>query len=186
MIKTAIFLADGFEEVEGLTVVDMLRRAGIPIDMVSITGKKEVTGSHHITVTADCLIESLPFEEYSYLILPGGMPGTKNLEACKTLTDQLTYFAENGKHVAAICAAPSVLGHLGILKGKKACCYPSFEKELTGADVSFDRAVTDGNVITSRGLGTAIHFASAIIADINGKDAAGEIEQAIVYESQLK
>lgn len=181
MNRMAIFLANGFEEVEGLTVVDLLRRAEIEITMVSVTGQKEVTGSHHITVMADTLIEELDFEKYSCLILPGGGQGTHNLEACELLTEKLKEFAANGKQVAAICAAPSVLGHLGILKGKKACCYPSFETELTGAQVSYDSTVRDGNVITSRGLGTAISFASAIITAGKGEEAAREIEKSIVY-----
>ena len=133
MSKACIFLADGFEEIEGLTVVDILRRAGVEIHMVSITGETKVTGSHGIEIKCDTCIGQENFSETELFVLPGGMPGTKNLGACKALTELLAASFEAGKKLAAICAAPSVLGDLGILKGKKACCYPGFEEHLTGA-----------------------------------------------------
>lgn len=180
-MKAAIFLAEGFEEVEGLTAVDLLRRAGIEVFMVSITGGKAVTGSHGITVQADEQIEDFDFSKVSMLILPGGMPGTKNLEKCQKLTEQLKIFAHEEKYVAAICAAPSVLGHLGILEGKEACCYPGFEKELYGAKVCVEGAVADGNVITGRGVGTAIPFALKMIEKCIGEEKAKQIADSIVY-----
>ena len=124
MPKTAIFLADGFEEIEALTVVDLLRRANIEISTVSIMGRKNVTGSHNITVEADALLEETDFDSLDMLILPGGMPGTTNLADCKALTDKIKEFDEKDKMLCAICAAPTVFGKLGILKGKKACCFP--------------------------------------------------------------
>ena len=119
MAQACIFLATGYEEVEMLTVVDMLRRAKISIDMVSITDQKEVTSSHNVTITADKTLSEANFDETEMLILPGGIPGTPNLRACDLLCEKLKEFAANGKKVAAVCAAPTVLGELGILAGKK-------------------------------------------------------------------
>ena len=163
MSNLYIFLAEGYEEIEALTVVDLLRRANIDIEMVSITGEKMVRGAHGINVEADVLYEEIKAEEADMLVLPGGMPGTKNLMAQEDLVSNLKQFHEAGKAVAAICAAPMVLGENGILEGKKAVCYPGFEANLKGATVLKEEAVTDGNVITSRGLGTAIEFAGEII-----------------------
>ena len=158
MKKTGVFLAEGFEEIEGLTVVDILRRAGIDVVTISVMGQKEVCGSHKITVLADALFEEVNFEEYEGIVLPGGMPGTTNLGGHSGVNQIIKSFAEQGKLVAAICAAPSVLGQAGILEGKKAACYPGFEDKLTGAEVTFEEVAEDGNVITSRGMGTAIPF----------------------------
>ena len=181
MSKVYIFLADGFEEIEGLTVVDLLRRANISIDMVSVTGNKQVTGAHGIKVEADCLYEEIKAEEADMLVLPGGMPGTKHLAAHKELCEQLKAFHQAGKGVAAICAAPMVLGRNGILKGKRAVCYPGFEEELTGSMVEKAEVITDGNVITSRGLGTAIEFAGAIITYFAGEEKAKEVKDSVIY-----
>lgn len=180
MKQVSIFLADGFEEVEALTVVDLLRRAGIRTDMVSVTGKKEVTGAHQISVKADVLFEETDFSDQDMLVLPGGMPGTLHLRDHEGLNRLLKQFYEEGRFVAAICAAPSVLGGLGFLEGRKACCYPSFEEKLTGAEVVFSPVVRDGNVITSRGLGTAIAFAKELIAALVGVEKADEVGNAIV------
>ena len=182
MSKVYIFLADGFEEIEGLTVVDLLRRADIQIDMVSIMGRKQVVGAHGIKVEADYLYEEVKVEEADMLVLPGGMPGTKNLSGHEDLCEQLKTFHEAKKGVAAICAAPMVLGQNGILKGRRAVCYPGFEQYLEGATVKKVEVVTDGNVITSRGLGTAIEFASAIITYFVGEEKAKEIKKAIIYQ----
>ncbi len=182
--KAAIFTATGCEEIEALTVVDLLRRAGIQIDIVSISKEMQVMGSHNIVFGADKKLEDLISEEEQYdaYIIPGGMPGTKNLATCSPLCDLLVKSAENGKLVAAICAAPSVLGTLGLLNGKKACCYPGFEDKLLGAKVSYNPVETDGDIITSRGLGTAIEFAAAIIAKLLDKEAADKVLSAIVYK----
>lgn len=162
MSKIAIFLANGFEEIEGLTVVDICRRCGLTIDMVSITEEKQVMGSHKIPVTADMTLSQVNFEEYDCLVLPGGGQGTKNLEACEPLMQQIDAFYASGKYIAAICAAPSIFGHRGILKGKRACAYPCFEDHLEGAAVTAGPVEVNGNVITSRGMGTSIPFGLAI------------------------
>ena len=153
MEKAYIFLADGFEEIEGLTVVDILRRAGVEIQMVSIMGRKELTGSHGIPVVADAVFEEVDFSDGTLFVLPGGMPGTKRLAAHGGLAAFLKEKNAEGKRLAAICAAPSVLGGLGLLEGRRAACYPGFEEALTGAEVSFDPVVVCGNVTTSRGDG---------------------------------
>ena len=183
MPKTAIFLADGFEEIEALTVVDLLRRANIEISTVSIMGRKNVTGSHNITVEADSLLEETDFDSLDMLILPGGMPGTTNLADCKALTDKIKEFDEKDKMLCAICAAPTVFGKLGILKGKKACCFPGRENDLLGADVQTSSVTKDGHFITSRGMGTAIDFGLAIIEHYQGSDAATSMASKIVYRA---
>lgn len=181
MSKAYVFLADGFEEIEGLTVVDLLRRADIPTVMVSIMGRKEITGSHKIKVTADVLIDEMEAEAEDYLILPGGMPGTLHLKECGKLQRLLEEANQRESRIAAICAAPTVFGALGFLEGKKAVCYPGMEEGLTGAKVSFDAVVTDGHITTSRGLGTAIAFALELVSLIKGKTEAEKLAQAIVY-----
>ena len=181
MKNTAIFLADGFEEIEGLMVVDLLRRVGIRVDMVSISDSLMVTGSHNIAVTADVFIKDIDFETYDLLVLPGGMPGTTRLGACEKLCDEVVKACENGKKIAAICAAPTVFGKLGLLKGKKACCYPDMEDGLLGAEVSFEAVTVDGNITTSRGLGTALPFALALIEQLFDKETANELAEKVVY-----
>lgn len=181
MSRVCVFLADGFEEIEGLTVVDILRRAGVDTKMVSITDSLLVTGSHKIAVQADGCIGDMDFSKTELLVLPGGMPGTLRLGECRKLTELLKQFNKEGKKVAAICAAPSVLGDLGILNGKKACCYPSFEERLAGAEVVYDKVAVDGNVTTSRGMGTAIPFALALAAQLVSEEKAMEIKKGIIY-----
>lgn len=181
MSKVCVFFAPGFEEIEALTVVDILRRAEIDVDMVSITGEKKVTGSHKITVEMDKLFEEVDFGQTDMLVLPGGMPGTKNLEAFEPLMKQVDAFYADGKYVAAICAAPSIFGHKGILKGKEACSNPSFESHLEGADVKNSPAIVSGNVITSRGMGTAIPFGLAILEQLKGAEAVSLMKEKLVY-----
>lgn len=181
MSKVLIFMAEGHEEIEALTVVDILRRAEIEIQMISITGNKNVTGAHGITTHCDKLIENTDFESADMLVLPGGMPGTLNLEKCEPLMDQVHGFFASGKDIAAICAAPTVFGRAGILKGKKATCYPGMENDLIGADFSTDSVCHDGNVITSRGMGTAIPFALEIVKTFKGADVANQLGKSIVY-----
>lgn len=183
MSKAAVFLATGYEEIEALTVVDLCRRAGVETDMVSVTGEREVTGSHGISVVTDKLPEQAVLKEYDMLILPGGMPGTKNLEAQEALMGQIDAFAAAGKYIAAICAAPGIFGHRGILKGRRACCYPSFESQLAGAEVTQNPVEISGNVITSRGMGTAIPFGLAIVSVLAGKEAADRLAEGIVFRA---
>lgn len=181
MANTLIFLATGFEEIEGLMVVDLLRRAKIDIQTVSITGDIMVTGSHGITVKADTLIENVDFSMADALVLPGGMPGTRNLQAHSLLNKELKKANEAGKLLCAICAAPLVLGTNHILEDKKACCYPGFEEELLGAITNENPVTHDGNTITSRGLGTAIAFAAEIIATLSSKENADQVLESIIY-----
>lgn len=178
------FLATGLEEVECLGVVDILRRGDIEVKLVSVTGEKLVTGSHHITIQADALIEDVDFTQAELLFLPGGVPGTPNLAACEVLCEQLKSFAAEGKGLAAICAAPSVLGQLGLLKGKQATCYPGWEEQLTGAAVVGDGVVTDGNVTTARGLGYAIDLGLELVRRLKGAELAQKIKEAIQYNYQ--
>lgn len=181
MSKVCVFLADGFEEIEGLTVVDLLRRAGEEVVMVSIMGRKEITGSHGIQLQADALFDEVNYTEAKLLVLPGGMPGTKYLGAYQPLTDMLTEWNAAGKMIAAICAAPSVFGDLGFLYGKEAVCYPGFEERLTGAAIGAGSVAVDGNITTSRGMGTAIDFAGALIEQLQSKEKAEEIKKSIIY-----
>ena len=181
MSKTAIFMADGCEEIEGLTVVDILRRAGLTIDMVSVNGSASVTGSHGITFHTDTTWEQADLESYAAIVLPGGMPGTLKLGEHAGVNSAIQSFFADGKLVAAICAAPSVLGAAGILKGKRATCHPGFEEKLTGAICMEDTVVTDGNVITSRGMGTAIDFALAIVSYFKDASAVSDLKQKLVY-----
>ncbi len=181
-MKVGVFFGEGFEEIEALTVVDVLRRAKIDARMISVTGGKRVTGSHGICVEMDELIQDTDFKSLEMIVLPGGMPGTLNLEACDYLLEQIRAFDEAGKGLAAICAAPSIFGHLGLLKGKSACCYPGMEEHLTGAQVSMNTTAKAGNIITGRGMGTAIDFALAILEHFQGKEAADQMAADIVYK----
>ncbi len=182
MVKVAIFLATGFEEIEALTVVDLLRRVHVEIDMVSITGEKKAIGSHNIIVETDKIINQLNFNEYDMLILPGGMPGTLNLEACEVLMSQVDAFYAQGKLLAAICAAPSILGHRHMLEGRLACCYPGFEKDLHGANVSLEPVCVDGKIITSRGMGCAVEFGLKIVEVLLGEEVSKDLAGKIIYE----
>lgn len=178
-------MADGCEEIEGLTVVDLVRRAGMEISMISISGKKEVTSSHKVTFLADALASDVNYEELDGIVLPGGMPGTLNLGADATVNTIVQKFAAEGKMVAAICAAPSVLGAAGVLEGKMATCHPGFEEKLTGADVRSDAVVVDGNIITSRGMGTAVDFGLAIVEFLSEQDeeVMAHVKKGIVYQN---
>lgn len=176
-----LFLADGFEEIEGLTVVDLLRRADITIKTVSITGNLTITGAHAIKVEADTLFEQEDFKDASLLVLPGGMPGTRHLLEHTGLVSLLMEFNRQEKKIAAICAAPSILGVNGILTGKKATCYPGFEDKLLGALLTENRTEVDSNITTSKGMGTAIDFSLEIITQLTDKETANKIAEAIQY-----
>lgn len=181
MSKLGIFMADGCEEIEGLTVVDIARRAGIEIEMLSVTEKLEVTGAHGIVFRADAFAHEADYAGMDGIILPGGMPGTLRLGADETVKRVIKEFAVAGKLVCAICAAPSVLGEAGILQGKRAVCYPGFEEKLIGAVCLKDAVAVDGNIITSRGMGTAIPFALAIVRCLQGEELAAELGRGIIY-----
>ena len=181
MSKVYVFFANGFEEIEALTVVDMLRRAEVETVMVSIMPEKTVLGAHNIPVVADGLFEDYNYSDGDMLVLPGGMPGTNNLMAHEGLRDELFVYCDAQKYMAAICAAPSVLGMNGMLRGKKATCYPGFEDKLLGAEVTKERVVTDGNIITSKGMGTAIDFAAAMIEVLCGEEVAQNVLKTVQY-----
>lgn len=174
-----VFLATGFEEIEALTPVDLLRRAGVEVKTVGV-GSKTVVGSHGIPVTADLTEAELMINNLDGVILPGGMPGTKNLEASETVQKAIAYCAAHGKLLAAICAAPSVLGHAGLLRDKRATCFPGFEKDLLGATFVKEDAVRDENVITSRGAGTALAFAEKLIAYAANEEKAANILSSVL------
>ena len=178
-------MADGCEEIEGLTVVDVVRRAKMEIVMLSITGKKEVTSSHGVTFLADALAEETGYEDLDGIVLPGGMPGTLHLKAHEGLADLIRKADKEGKLLAAICAAPSVLGAAGLLEGRHATCHPGFEEKLTGAITSEDAVVVDGNIITSRGMGTAIDFGLAIVDCLTDFDeeVVEHVKKGIVYRN---
>lgn len=177
----AIFLANGFEEIEALTVADLTRRAGLETWLVSVTESMSVTGSHEITVNADKTLAQTDFDQIDMIVLPGGMPGTLNLEACEALMEKVREFEKEKKYLAAICAAPTIFGHLGLLKGREACCYPDMEDGLVGAKVMYDKVIVSEHIITSRGMGTAIDFGLQIIETFLGSGAARSMAEKIVY-----
>ena len=181
--KIGMMVANGYEEIEMLTVVDILRRAGLTCDIISVTGTGKLTSSHRVTVEADLQYEDADFDSYDALVIPGGMPGTINLGEHAGVCQQLKKEYESGKLIAAICAAPTVFGKLGLLEGKKAICYPGMEDQLTGAIVTYEPVVRDGNIITSRGMGTAIDFGLAILAYFEGEEVSAEMAKKIVYEA---
>ena len=150
MSKVFAFLADGLEEVECLAVVDVLRRAGAEVTLVSVTGSREITGSHHIHFQADALFDETAAEEADVLFLPGGMPGTNTLKAHEGLKNAICKANKQGRRIAAICAAPSILGEMGLLKGRTATCYPGFEDKLEGVSYTRQGVITDGNITTAR------------------------------------
>ena len=182
MKQVCVFLADGFEEVEALTAVDLLRRARVYVDTVSITDEYKVHGAHGINVQTEDLFDEVDFNEFDMIVLPGGMPGTTNLMEHPGVRKIVTAFAKEGKLVGAICAAPMVLEDLGLLQGKKATCYPSCEENLKSAVLTGAPVTVDGNIITSRGVGTAIDFALELIEKLVGSEMAKKISSDIVYK----
>jgi len=181
MSKVGVFFGTGYEEIEGLTTVDLLRRVGIEVQTVSVMEELTVTGSHGIPVVMDKMLCEVDFEELDMIVLPGGMPGTRKLEACELLMEKVDEFVKEGKAVCAICAAPSILGHRGHLKEKKAIAYPGFEEQLTGAEIVCEPAVRDGNIITGRGMGASIDFALKIVAYLTDEKTAEELADKIVF-----
>ncbi len=181
MKKVAVLLADGFEEIEALTAVDLLRRAHVYVDTVSITEESMVYGAHGINIQTEDLFDEVNFAEFDMVVLPGGMPGTAHLGEHEGVRNVIRDFAETGKYVGAICAAPSILGEMGLLKGKRATCYPEFEDRLMGAVVAKVPVVQDGNLITSRGLGTAIEFALKLIEVLTDRSKADDVADSIIY-----
>ena len=181
MTKVSAFMAAGLEEVECLTVVDLLRRGGVPVQTVSMTGSKEVIGSHDIPIIADVIFEEEDFSDSDVLFIPGGVPGVPNLTAHEGLGKLLKAHAAAGKRLAAICAGPSVLGRLGLLKGKKATCFPGWEKYLDGAEYTGDGITTDGMVTTGRGLGYAVDMGLELLRLLKGQETADAVKAKIQY-----
>lgn len=181
-MKVATFLTDGFETVEALAVVDILRRAGIDVEIVSITGKRTVVSAQKIAVEADRLFNDTAFDEFDLLFLPGGPGHTAYFDHEQMLEVLKKHFSKN-KRIAAICAAPSVLGKLGMLRGRKAIAFPGFENELEGAEIQTApvRVVTDGNVTTSRGMGTSIDLGLEIVRLMMGEEKAEELRRSTQY-----
>jgi len=183
MSKIAVFFAEGYEEIEALTVVDICRRCGLEVEMVSVTEEKLVESSHGVAVQMDKTFSQADFEEYDMLVLPGGKAGTEHLEAHEGLMAQIDAFYEAGKYLAAICAAPSIFGHRGFLKGRRACSYPTFESHLEGAEVTKGPVEISGNVVTARGMGASVDFGLAIAAIFCGSEKAEEMAETIVYRA---
>ena len=176
-----VHLATGFEEVEALTVIDLLRRAGVEVNSVSITGDKRVMGTHNIPVEADILFEDADYDSCEMIVLPGGLPGADYLGEHEGLTAQIRTFAANDKYLAAICAAPQVFGAQGILEGKKATIYPSMEGCLVGAEPQDEIVVVDGKIITSMGPATAMPFALKLIEVLKGKGASDAVASGLLW-----
>lgn len=175
-----VLLADGFEEVEALTPVDVLRRAGLSVFLVSTTGAPFVTGSHHVSVKCDVFLNDVNPSESEMLILPGGIPGATNLLANEKVKNLVSSFNENDKWLGAICAGPMVLGDLQLLQGKRVTCYPGFEKYLHGAKITAEPAVTDGKIITGRGIGAAMAFSLEIVRNLLGREVATDLAKKMV------
>ena len=175
----AILLADGFEEIEALTPLDVLRRAGLDVRTVAI-GSKIAVGSHGIPVICDIEADEVNENELSMVIFPGGMPGSLNLDASPCADKFINAALKNGGRIAAICAAPLVLGRRGLLEGKEAICYPGFEEELRGAKISEKSVVTDANITTAKGMGVALPFALELVRLICGEDKANEISKSVM------
>lgn len=173
-----MFFADGFEEVEAIATLDVIRRAGIEIESVGI-GSDKITGSHNITVLCDKTDSEISTDYISGIILPGGMPGTTNLLESAVVNKFIDYCSENNLLICAICAAPMILGRKGLLNGKKAICFPGFEDELVGAEISTDFVCRDNNIITSKGMGSAINFGLEIVSAIKDRETANKLKATL-------
>ena len=184
MAKVAVFIADGSEEAEAITPVDLLRRAKVDVDVVSVMPTLEIEASRNVKITADKLIGDIIFDDYDLLVLPGGVRGTNNLNACEELKKNLVRFNDQGKGIAAICAAPTVFAGLGLLNGKTSTCNPGFWEELRagGANVIEDsKVVVNGNIITSQAMGTSVDFGLALVGYLCGEDAREELRKNIRF-----
>lgn len=185
MSKVALHIGDGFEEIEALSVVDILRRAEIDTVLVSIKDTKMVTGSKGIVVEADKLFEEINYEEIDMIVLPGGMPGTTNLENHEELKKRIIEFDIDGKWIGAICAAPSILGKMAMLEGRKATCYPNFEQYLLGAEISNDNVVVDKNIITSKGPATAMEFGLKLVEVLLDEYKANRLAKGLLLRDSV-
>lgn len=177
-----VFLANGFEEVEALTTVDMLRRCELEVVTAGVGGNV-INGSHGITIAADIDAAEISLDDsLDMIVLPGGMPGTLNLEKSADVQRAIDFCVENDKYIAAICAAPSILGHKGLLNGKEATCYTGFESQLFGAVLSEKPVCKDGNIITSRGAGTAMEFSFELVKNLISEERSNILKESIIYK----
>lgn len=181
-MKILVCVADGSEEMETIIPVDIWRRAGYDVEMISITGRLQIIGSHGILFSVEKLFENADFNDADAIFLPGGGQGTRNLDSHKGLADTLKKFYAEGKYLFAVCAAPSIFGHNGILKGKKATCFPGFEKELTGATFVDEQVVVDGKVITGNAAGAAMKLAMEVVRLIDGNEKADDLAEKIKFK----
>ncbi|MBC7959701.1 MAG: DJ-1/PfpI family protein [Vallitaleaceae bacterium] len=179
-MKAVVVLAKGFEETEAIAIVDVLRRGEVEVDMVSIAGNIEVEGAHGIYIRADKLFYDIPYDDVDMIILPGGMPGTNNLGKNEDLCELIKSFNAQGKWIAAICAAPSVLGKLGVLEGKSATCYPGFEEALSGCLIKNEDIVKSHNILTAKGVGVAIKFALEILTLCQSLSYVEELRRKLI------
>ena len=179
--RVIALIAEGFEETEAIAVIDLLRRAEICVSLVSITNEKIIKSARGISIICDEVFDDINPDKYNLIFLPGGMPGTKNLMESKAVIDLLEDFNKKEKLIAAICAAPMILGKLGILNKKNAVCFPGFEKDLEGANVLFDDVIMDGNIVTSRGMGTAIDLGLFLVSKVKGEEVSENLKRTIVY-----
>ena len=175
-----VLLADGFEEIEAVVPIDIMRRAGLEVKIASITGKKEVHGAHEMILFADITADEINASDMEMLILPGG-PGHVHLDESKKVHELIAYAVKNEIYIAAICAAPSIIGKLGLLDGKKATAFPGFERYLLGAEVVEDKAVSDGKFITGKGPGAAAEFGFMIVSKLKNKNCASELKESMQY-----
>lgn len=177
-----VFLANGFEELEATAPIDVLRRSGAEVLTVGV-GSKQITSAHNMVYTTDITAEEIKLTgDIEMIILPGGMPGTKNLENSPEVQAAIDYCAENDKRIAAICAAPSILGHKGLLAGRKATCFPGFEKDLAKAEVTGEPVVCDGQFITAKGAGAALRFALTLTEVLFGREKAQALASSMQYK----
>ena len=181
-MKIAVHLAEGFEEIEAISIVDVLRRAGLEVIMVSVANDLKVTGAHQIQVIADQLFDDVNYDLVDMIVLPGGMPGAKNLNDNTGLKKQIENFNKKGKLLGAICAAPLVFGEMGLLKGKKATCFPGFEDYLHGAEITGASTEIAGNIITGKGPGVAIQFAINIVEMLLGSESAKQLTKQMILQ----
>ena len=177
-----VFLATGFEDIEAIAPVDIMRRAGLKVQTVSITGEQIVVSAHGVGIASDLLLSDVDFSSAEMLVLPGGLPGSTNLDACKPLTEAIKRHFESGGPIAAICAAPLVYGHLGLLQGRRATCYPGVERELAGATYTAAIVERDGNIITGKGPAAAFEFGYTIVDFFLGEGASQPLRQGMIYK----
>lgn len=182
MKRVLVPLAEGFEELEAVTIIDILRRAGIEVVIASLAGSP-VTGSHGIRIAADTPLAALAEQDFDMIALPGGMPGAEHLKGDPRIAQLIRTHRAKGRPLAAICAAPMVLAAAGVLDGRRATSYPGFLKDATRTTVTDEAVVSDAGVITSRGPGTALDFALALVTELAGPATSGEVEAALRREA---